>query len=621
MLVRFQPDSESATIFKSDMSVTEKANDGYSLLSDFSVSPLLTDSRKLHLHWRWSSDILARQLFQQARIFYYGDTDAHISGQKLIYDSAIQSQEIENLVPNMQYLVCLRVTRRRNKESGQSNKQVHQSLTSLDSRSSVKLKQQHEQPLKQFYPRNGSTVTSSTVSSNHVPLIRGAGTYVAEMECRVASTKLVHWSAFISSLVGISVAVLISLLIFVMLRRFRAGGPGGSGPNKTKRSVKAFPQHSQPVCLKHHHLQQHHGQLTVHKYHHSHCTKPCHIYHQHCSHSSDHRTERLVHRPEHTGSPHMHGPSLSTEQPRKTNSGRRSDQAGSTAGSDAINLELLSIDTPYSASGSDSYHMSSTSSATETNFDGSVQMSRGETDPTKSSTESGRIRGRERSMMDKNGGHKRTVSFLVSEGNQDSTDKIRNQINDHPLLQASKEEASSTLYTPVVTTTNTDANFHAVNFTAEELGRTRTGTPKSPQVTVTEPDLTTTQVDLNSIIRIVASPRLGDIDNSTTSSMAEVDGEDDHRPHGLPLAQRVLGFRVAEDGQIASVDSSKVMPASAPTAEDGITDMENHEPKTVSIYSPNMCVGRKQSPAVFLLESEHSTTGSSILFTQLIETL
>ncbi|KAF7261789.1 hypothetical protein EG68_00620 [Paragonimus skrjabini miyazakii] len=619
MPVRVQPDSESFTIFKSDMYVTEKANDSYSLLSDFSVSPLLTDSRKLHLQWRWSSNTMAKQLFQQARIFYYGDTDTNISGQKLIYDSVIQSQEIENLEPNMQYLVCLRVTRRRNEESGQLDRQVHHSLSGLDSRSSEKPKQQHQQPLKQFYQRSDSTIISTTVSSNHVPLIRGAGTYVAEMECRVAFTKFVHWSAFISSLVGISVAVLISLLIFVMLRRFRAGGSGGSRPNKTKRSVKSFPPHSQPVCLKHHHLQQQPGQLVVHKYHHSHCTKPCHLYHQHCSHSSDHRTERLVHRLEHTGSPHMHEASLSTGQPRKTQSGRRFDQAGSAAGSDGINLELLSIDTPYSASGSDSYHMSSTSSATETNFDGSVHMSRAEIDPTKSSTEPGRIRGRERGIVDKNGGHKRTVSFLVSDRNQNSTDKIPNQVKDYTPFQASTEDVASTLYAPVVTINNADSNFDTNNFNTEELGRTRTGTPKSPQVTVTEPDLTIIQLDLNSTTRIVDSPRLGDIDNSTTSSIAEFDGEDDHRPHGPPVAQRVLGFRVAEDGHIASVESSKAMHASSPMVEDGITDMDNHESET--IYSPSLCAKIKKSPPVFLLENEHSTAGSSILFTQLIETL
>ncbi|KAF6774670.1 hypothetical protein AHF37_05710 [Paragonimus kellicotti] len=545
MPVRVQPDSESFTIFKSDMYVTEKANDSYSLLSDFSVSPLLTDSRKLHLHWRWSSDTLAKQLFQQARIFYYGDTDANISGQKLIYDSVIQTQEIENLEPNMQYLVCLRVTRRRNEESRQLDKQIHHPLTGLVSKSSEKLKQQHQQPVKQFHQRSDSAIISSTVSSNHVPLIRGAGTYVAEMECRAAFTKFVHWSAFISSLVGISVAVLISLFIFIMFRRFRAGGSGGSRPNKTKRGVKSFPPNSQPVCPKHHHLQKQPGQSVVHKYHHSHCTKPCHLYHQHCTHNSDHRTERLVHRHEHTSSPHMHEPSLPTGQPRKTQSGQRSDQAGSTAGSDAINLELLSIDTPYSASGSDSYHMSSTSSATETNFDGSVHMSRAEIDPTKLSTESGRIRGRERTIVDKNGGHKRTVSFLVSEGNGGLTDKIPNQVKDYAPFQAST----------VVTTNITDTNFDTNNFTTEELGRTRTGAPKSPQVTVTEPDLTITQLDLNSTTGIVDSPRLGDIDNSTTSSIAEGDGEDDHRPHGLPMAQRVLGFRVAEDGQTASLDS------------------------------------------------------------------
>ncbi|KAF5398836.1 hypothetical protein PHET_08093 [Paragonimus heterotremus] len=618
MPVRVQPDSESSTIFKSDMYVTEKANDSYSLLSDFSVSPLLTDSRKLHLHWRWSSDILAKQLFQQARIFYYGDTDANISGQKLIYDSVIQSHEIGNLEPNMQYLVCLRVTRRRNEESGQLDKQFHHPLTSLDSRSSEELKQQHQQSVRQFYQRSDSTVISSTVSSTHVPLIRGAGTYVAEMECRVAFTKFVHWSALISSLVGISVAVLISLLIFVMLRRFCAGGSGGSGPNKTKRSVKSFQPHSQPVCLKHH-LQQQRGQLVVHKYHHSHCTKPCHIYHQHCSHSSDHRTERLVHRPEHTGSPHIHEPSLSTGQPRKAQSGQRSDQAGSAAGSDGINLELLSIDTPYSASGSDSYHMSSTSSATETNFDGSMHVSRAEIDPTKSSIESGRIRGRERSIADKNGGHKRTVSFLVSDRNQDSTNKIPNQVKDYAPFQASTEEAGFTLYTPVVTTNNADSNFDTNNFNTEELGRTRTGTPKSPQVTVTEPDHTIIQLDLNSTTRIVDSPRLGDIDNSTTSSIAEVDGEDDHRPHGLPVAQHVLGFRVAEDGQIASEESSKTMHASSPMVEDGTTDIDNHESET--IYSPSLCAKITKSPPVFLLENERSTAGSSILFTQLIETL
>ncbi|GAA37806.2 hypothetical protein CLF_106965 [Clonorchis sinensis] len=180
------------------MPSAESANDSFSLISNFQVFSSLTDHRRLHLRWRWNSTTLAEQLFQQANVFYYSGSDINVSGEQPIHDPTIQSYDLFELQADTQYTICLRVTRKRYDRAVKEAKKLQlQAAPTAFQELSIK---------------NNITRLDVKPSSE---------AYVAEMQCRVAVTRLVHWSAVISVFTGILIACLIALSIVFLLKRIQ----------------------------------------------------------------------------------------------------------------------------------------------------------------------------------------------------------------------------------------------------------------------------------------------------------------------------------------------------------------------------------------------------------------
>ncbi|KER28008.1 hypothetical protein T265_05055 [Opisthorchis viverrini] len=180
------------------MPSAESANDSFSLISNFQVFSSLTDHRRLHLRWRWNSTTLAEQLFQQANVFYYSGGDINVSGEQPIHDPSLQSYDLFELQADTQYTICLRVTRKRYDRAVEEAKKLQLQATPT--------------ALQELSIKNNITKLDVKPSSE---------AYVAEMQCRVAVTRLVHWSAVISVFTGILIACLIALSIVLLLKRIQ----------------------------------------------------------------------------------------------------------------------------------------------------------------------------------------------------------------------------------------------------------------------------------------------------------------------------------------------------------------------------------------------------------------
>ncbi|TGZ71324.1 hypothetical protein CRM22_002713 [Opisthorchis felineus] len=172
------------------------------------------DHRRLHLRWRWNSTTLAEQLFQQANVFYYSGGDINVSGEQPIHDPSLQSYDLFELQSDTQYTICLRVTRKRYDRAVKEAKKLQLQATPT--------------AFQELSIKNNITRMDVKPSSE---------AYVAEMQCRVAVTRLAHWSAVISVFTGILIACLIALSIVFLLKRIQV--------RRDVRKTEAFHQNVQ----------------------------------------------------------------------------------------------------------------------------------------------------------------------------------------------------------------------------------------------------------------------------------------------------------------------------------------------------------------------------------------
>ncbi|VDP56350.1 unnamed protein product [Schistosoma curassoni] len=224
--------------------LSEKADDGYSLLSYFKVLPGYSDNRRIKATWDWSSMEVAQNLLQQAKILYYNDLDVDLIGQEIIQDYQIKEFDLTNLHPDTKYLICFRVTRKRFVSSSisssssssspllyiQSNGTIatltptfkssihHQNKTNIINNMSDNLqyKQKINNPMISY--QNISFLSRSHRQQSSVNIPKLDNEYVAEMKCQVTFTRFLHWTAVLCSLIGIVIALLLSIVIFSILK-------------------------------------------------------------------------------------------------------------------------------------------------------------------------------------------------------------------------------------------------------------------------------------------------------------------------------------------------------------------------------------------------------------------
>ncbi|CAL8070296.1 unnamed protein product [Calicophoron daubneyi] len=375
---------------------------------------------------------------QWLTIFYYTQIDLDISEQDPIFDPNVHTHELSNLNLDTKYTVCLRISRKRHEKA--SLIKQGQSSTEAVAASS----------LRRVYRNSDLTSLGAGKRAllNHTdrPKFDHAhGAYVAEMRCVDIVTKQFHWSAFISSLVGIFIAILIALCVFIVLKRWQVRAVNSKRDQRqpqcpcfsyvrcderplTERNIamtcvtsSSFPRsdkHSGP----HHHHQHHH---------HDH-------QHQRHQHSSHHHFRDLTPLVTTTASKQepksqkgsaqkqaesANGKFQGKEQPPKTRAelGEKKPQQTQlrqlvvSREDAAANPDLLSVDAIYSMSGSDSFQMSSTSSVTDPaaedgrSLSNQIGVSKDNREPQNASRNESGL-GFNKPMT-----QKRTVSFLDSD--------------------------------------------------------------------------------------------------------------------------------------------------------------------------------------------------------------
>ncbi|CAH8481396.1 unnamed protein product [Schistosoma mattheei] len=220
--------------------LSEKADDGYSLLSYFKVLPGYSDNRRLKATWDWSSMEVAQNLLQQAKILYYNDLDVDLLGQEIIQDYQIKEFDLTNLHPDTKYLICFRVTRKRFVSSSisssspslyiQSNGTIatltptfkssvhHQNKTNIVNNMSDTLQYQQKINNSMISYKNISFLSRSHRQQSSINIPKFNNEYVAEMKCQVTFTRFLHWTAVLCSLIGIVIALLLSIMIFSILK-------------------------------------------------------------------------------------------------------------------------------------------------------------------------------------------------------------------------------------------------------------------------------------------------------------------------------------------------------------------------------------------------------------------
>ncbi|XP_018644958.1 hypothetical protein Smp_143310 [Schistosoma mansoni] len=219
--------------------LSEKADDGYSLLSYFKVFPGYSDNRRLKATWDWSSMEVAQNLLQQAKILYYNDLDVDLLGQEIIQDYHIKEFDLTNLHPDTKYLICFRVTRKRYIGSSilsspslyvQGNGTIatltptfkssvhHQNKANIVNNMSDNLQYKLKTNNPMITYKNISFLSRShrQQSSFNIPKLNNE--YVAEMKCEVTFTRFLHWTAVLCSLIGIIIALLLSIMIYSILK-------------------------------------------------------------------------------------------------------------------------------------------------------------------------------------------------------------------------------------------------------------------------------------------------------------------------------------------------------------------------------------------------------------------
>uniref|UniRef100_A0AA85JSY9 Fibronectin type-III domain-containing protein n=1 Tax=Trichobilharzia regenti TaxID=157069 RepID=A0AA85JSY9_TRIRE len=311
--------------------MNEKADDGYSLLSYLKVLPGHSDNRRLKVKWDWSSMEIAQSLLQQAKILYYNNFDVDISGQEIIQDYKVKEFDLTNLHPDTKYLICFRVTRKRFLSLDLSN---NESVTvkpppPLLLRSNITKASERNSSVNNPYRRNivlEKTGASQLIFNDNSPLNRSHrlhsinmpkmnDEYVAEMKCQVTFTQFLHWTAILCSLIGIIIALILSITIFLVLksrayrtkhhdrkmflnqkgqssaRRIGSGEDDEEDGEDMSSANKLRHPHNHPHHPHHHHHHHHHHQhphSAYHQHHHHHCHHVPHTHNQNQQHSHHH---------------------------------------------------------------------------------------------------------------------------------------------------------------------------------------------------------------------------------------------------------------------------------------------------------------------------------------------
>ncbi|VDP18682.1 unnamed protein product [Schistosoma margrebowiei] len=172
--------------------------------------------------------------------------DVDLLGQEIIQDYQIKEFDLTNLHPDTKYLICFRVTRKRFVSSSissspsslssspslyiQSNGTIatltptfkssihHQNKTNNVNNISDNLKYQQKinNPIISY--KNISFLNRSYRQQSSLINSKFNNEYVAEMKCQITFTRFLHWTAILCSLIGIVIALLLSIMIFSILK-------------------------------------------------------------------------------------------------------------------------------------------------------------------------------------------------------------------------------------------------------------------------------------------------------------------------------------------------------------------------------------------------------------------
>ncbi|VDO82204.1 unnamed protein product, partial [Schistosoma mattheei] len=172
-------------------------------------------------------------------ILYYNDLDVDLLGQEIIQDYQIKEFDLTNLHPDTKYLICFRVTRKRFVSSSissspslyiQSNGTIatltptfkssvhHQNKTNIVNNMSDTLQYQQKINNSMISYKNISFLSRSHRQQSSINIPKFNNEYVAEMKCQVTFTRFLHWTAVLCSLIGIVIALLLSIMIFSILK-------------------------------------------------------------------------------------------------------------------------------------------------------------------------------------------------------------------------------------------------------------------------------------------------------------------------------------------------------------------------------------------------------------------
>lgn len=289
--------------------------------------------------------------------------------KKSIYDSNINKLQLENMLPNTKYLICLRVTRQRNPSSHvlqyQPQASSKHSIFSLHLNNSKISKSKNDQfKLTTFMLENSlnqtvksmikpyslnfnlskqtgnSLFNSSSFGFNHWKSIAAENQtnineYVSEMECHFIFTQIIHWSAIMSIIVGFVLAFSLFCLIYLFIKfqnyflyclkqKFHYLNKSDTSKDKLKlNKINCIYHQSQRQSHHHHHHNNHHH-LYLCNYHRTNTTNNnnnsqsvrvhsaththhCSCHHQHHFHRTNHHTKNSsIYRLHHHHHHHYH---------------------------------------------------------------------------------------------------------------------------------------------------------------------------------------------------------------------------------------------------------------------------------------------------------------------------
>ncbi|CAH8825535.1 unnamed protein product [Trichobilharzia szidati] len=270
------------------------------------------------------------------QILYYNNFDVDISGQEIIQDYKVKEFDLTNLHPDTKYLICFRVTRKRFLSLDLSNNETVTVKPPLLLRSNITKALDRNSSINKPYLRNivlektgsasqlifndnSSLNRSHRLHSINIPKMNDE--YVAEMKCQVTFTQFLHWTAILCSLIGIIVALILSIIIFLVLksrayrtkhhdrkmflnqkgqlsaRRIGSGEDEEDGEDMSNANKLRHP-HNHP----HHHHHHHHHPHSAHHHHHCHHVPHPHNQNQHHAHYHCHlnSSKKSLVKPEHS---------------------------------------------------------------------------------------------------------------------------------------------------------------------------------------------------------------------------------------------------------------------------------------------------------------------------------